>query len=345
MEGLVKSLGLIAKVEDVSERTVSAYWSNFGNEDFDGDIIVKGAFKKTITDRSNENPVLFLKNHNFNNHISTAHELIEDSKGLLARYKLPNTTQGNDALEMYKAGFYNQHSIGFKTIQQDKESGANYIKEIKLFEGSVVPFGANPRTPMVSITKSLKFHYDTVPNSLQEEYNDAVNLMKSWKGSDGGFLEIQVKALLLESFIKDAQTTIEPTIEPSTETITTRERIELKGIEWSVYEAFSDEQKECVDLCQSLSYKIKEVAAACGVAQLNPLLKVHAEVILTHAITQIAYLESTEKGMMTGDNSPEINEVPATKSITDPLEGSQPIEEITALELFIKSLNTPNNGH
>lgn len=73
MEGIIKSLGLIAKVEDVSERTVSAYWSNFGNKDFDGDIIVKGAFKKTISDRSKENPILFLKNHNFDNHISTAH--------------------------------------------------------------------------------------------------------------------------------------------------------------------------------------------------------------------------------------------------------------------------------
>lgn len=338
MEGIIKSLGLIAKVEDVSERTVSAYWSNFGNEDFDGDIIVKGAFKKTITDRSNENPVLFLKNHNFNNHISTAHELTEDSKGLLARYKLPNTTQGNDALEMYKAGFYNQHSIGFKTLQQDKEKGANYIKEIKLFEGSVVPFGANPLTPMVSITKSLKFHYDTVPNSLQEEYDNAINLMKSWKGSDEAFLEIQVKALLLESFIKDSLTTVTPTINPLVQPLTTRERIELKGMDYSEYESLSDEQKECADLCQTLEYSIKQVAAACGVAQLNALAKVHAEVILTHAIDQIAYLESVEKTMMIeGDDSQENNPMPEMKSITDPLEGSQPNEE-TALELFIKSL-------
>lgn len=340
MEGLVKSLGLIAKVEDVSERTVSAYWSNFGNEDFDGDIIVKGAYKKTITDRSNENPVLFLKNHNFNNHISTAHELIEDSKGLLARYKLPKTTQGNDALEMYKAGFYNQHSVGFKSIQQEKENGVNYIKEIKLFEGSVVPFGANPLTPMVSITKTFKFHYDTVPNSLQEEYDNAMNLMKSWKGSDEAFLEIQVKALLLESYMKEsALTTITPTIEPAVQPITTRERIELKGIDWTTYESFTDEQKECVDLCQSLEYKIKEVAAACGIAQLNPIAKIHAEVILTYAIEQIAYLESVEKGMMTGDNSQENNLMPEMKSITDPSGDSQPSEE-TALELFIKSLNT-----
>ena len=340
MEGLVKSLGLIAKVEDVSERTVSAYWSNFGNEDFDGDIIVKGAYKKTITDRSKENPILFLKNHNFNNHISTAHELIEDSKGLLARYKLPNTTQGNDTLEMYKAGFYNQHSVGFKSIQQEKENGVNYIKEIKLFEGSVVPFGANPLTPMVSITKSFKFHYDTVPNSLQEEYDNAVTLMKSWKGSDEAFLEIQVKALLLESYIKEsALTTITPTIDPVIQPITTRERIELKGIDYNTYESFTDEQKECVDLCQSLSYRIKEVAAACGVAQLNLLSKVHADVIMTYAIDQIAYLESAGNAMMTGDNSQAINLMPETKSITDPMEGSQP-SEMLALELFIKSLNT-----
>ena len=334
MEGIIKSLGLIAKVEDVSERTVSAYWSNFGNKDFDGDIILKGAFKKTINDRSKENPILFLKNHNFDNHISTAHEVFEDSKGLLARYKLPNTTQGNDTLEMYKEGFYNQHSIGFKTLQQDRENDANYIKEIKLFEGSVVPFGANNLTPMVSITKSLQFHYDTVPNSLQEEYDNAVRLMKCWKGSDEAFLEIQVKALLLESYMKDTETGKQAPIQ----TKSIRERIELKGMDWNTYEAFSDEQKECYELCQTIEYKIKEVAGVCGIAQLNPLAKVHAEIILGHAIDQIAYLETAEKAMMMGDDSPEENQMPVIKSTTHPMEVSEPIEETTALQELIKSL-------
>ena len=334
MEGIIKSLGLIAKVEDVSERTVSAYWSNFGNKDFDGDIIVKGAFKKTITDRSKENPILFLKNHNFNNHISSPHEVVEDSKGLLARYKLPNTTQGNDTLEMYKEGFYNQHSIGFKTIQQDREKGANYIKEIKLFEGSVVPFGANPLTPMVSITKSLKFHYDTVPNSLQEEYDNAMRLMKSWKGSDEAFLEIQVKALLLESFMKDSEATKQEPVEIKS----IRERIELKGMDWNTYEALPDEQKECFDLCQTIEQRIKDVAASCGIAQLNPLAKVHAEIILGHAIEQIAYLENAEKAMGMGDDSQEENSEMPDMKFTDPLKGSQPTNQPTALEELIKSL-------
>ena len=332
MEGIIKSLGLIAKVEDVSERTVSAYWSNFGNKDFDGDIIVKGAFKKTISDRSKENPILFLKGHNFDNHISTPHEVIEDSKGLLARYKLPNTTQGNDCLEMYKEGFYNQHSIGFKTIQQDKENDANFIKEIKLFEGSVVPFGANPLTPMVSITKSLQFHYDTVPNSLQEEYDNAIRLMKCWKGSDEAFLEIQVKALLLESYMK------EPVITDPIQAKSTRERIELKGMKWDEYQALSEEKQTAISFLGNVEYSLKSIAGYCGVGLLETETEQFATDILPMCKTINDYIEIAETAVLSGTGMIDNDQMPEIKSTTEPLKGIQPIEETTALQELIKSL-------
>ena len=156
--------------------------------------------------------------------------------------------------------------------------------------------------------------------------------MKSWKGSDDAFLEIQVKVLLLDSYMKEAKTPEPITVK------STRERIELKGMDWNTYEAFSDEQKECYELCQTIEYKIKEVAGVCGIAQLNPLAKVHAEIILGHAIDQIAYLETAEKAMMMGDDSQEENQMPEMKSTTHPMEVSEPIEETTALQELIKSL-------
>jgi uncharacterized protein len=336
MEGLIKSLGLIAKVEDVSERTISAYWSSFGNKDYDNDIIVKGAFKKTITDRSKENPILFLKNHNFDNHISTAHELIEDSKGLLARYKLPNTTQGNDTLEMYKEGFYNQHSIGFKTLQQDKESDANYIKEVKLFEGSVVPFGANPQTPMVSITKSLKLHYDTVPNALQEEYDNAMRIMKSWKGSDEAFLEIQVKALLLESYMKE----LDPPKEPI-EIKSFRERIELKGMIWDDYQRLPEEKQCAINFLSTIEYFSKAIAGKCGEGLMDVETEQFAMDISPMCKNIYNYLEKAEDAVLNGTGiieTEESDDMTGIKSNTDPLKGSQPKDEMTALEAFTKSL-------
>jgi HK97 family phage prohead protease len=340
MEGLIKSLGLISKVEDVSDRTISAYWSAFGNKDYDDDVMVKGAFKKTITDRSKENPVLFLKNHNFNNHISTAHELIEDSKGLLARYKLPNTTQGNDSLEMYKEGFYNQHSIGFKIIQQDKESDANYIKEVKLFEGSVVPFGANPLTPMVSITKSLKFHYDTVPNSLQEEYDNAMRIMKSWKGSDESFLEIQVKALILESYMKD----LNNTPQPETKEVT-RERIELKGMNYEDYQKLPEEKQTAYDFINTVEYHVKCIAGECGKSLLYQETYKFANDILAHCKSMNDYLETAEDAVLNGttviENESEEEQasyMPKMTANTDPLYSSQPKGATTGLEELTKSL-------
>jgi uncharacterized protein len=145
----IKNSGL---VQDVNGRIITGYLSNFGNVDFDNDIIEKGAFSKTITE--NKSGIFFLNQHNWKQPLAKFKVLQEDEKGLYFESEpIANTTYGNDVIELYKSGLVGEHSIGFSTIKADydKKAGLRTIKEVKLYEGSAVTLGANPQTPFLGI--------------------------------------------------------------------------------------------------------------------------------------------------------------------------------------------------
>ena len=68
-----------AQFKDIDEAKglVSGYLSVFDNVDSDGDVIVKGAFKKTLTE--NRQRIAYLWQHQINNPIGKFMELNEDS--------------------------------------------------------------------------------------------------------------------------------------------------------------------------------------------------------------------------------------------------------------------------
>lgn len=144
---------------EVANRTVSGYLASFGNKDSDSDIILKGAFSKSLNDRgvgsSTARKISFLYQHDMTKPIGRFTTLVEDEKGLYFEAELDNIPLANDVLEQYKSGTLNQHSIGFRYLKDkvdyNKELDAFMIKEVDLFEGSVVTMGANENTPFMGI--------------------------------------------------------------------------------------------------------------------------------------------------------------------------------------------------
>jgi hypothetical protein len=61
-------------------------------------------------------------------------------------------------IKMYNEGLINQHSIGFATVKSefDNNTDIRTIKELKLYEGSAVLWGANPDTPTLEMMKSIE---------------------------------------------------------------------------------------------------------------------------------------------------------------------------------------------
>lgn len=201
MNGLLEYKSIfngVVKDIDKTSRTVTGYFSAYGNVDSDNDIIEKGAYTKTINERSQE--VFFLYNHNWDYLMdkgSRSLKLIDDSFGLGFEAKIADTNMGRDLLVYYEEGLVKEHSVGFQTTKSIKENnGVRVIKEIKLWEGSAVPLGANSSTPFNGFKSA---------NTIKEANDYIVKITKLLRNgnlTDDGFtqLEFALKQLQLESY-------------------------------------------------------------------------------------------------------------------------------------------------
>jgi HK97 family phage prohead protease len=149
-----------ANVKDVDSKKgeVSGYFSAFGMVDSDGDIMMPGAFKRSIQDWGPEakGRVKHLLNHDPSQPLGKIMELKEDSYGLYYRSQVGTHRLGQDFIKMVESGLIGEHSIGFRTLREQKAGESNEIYEVMLFEGSsLTAWGANEYTPILGI-KSLE---------------------------------------------------------------------------------------------------------------------------------------------------------------------------------------------
>lgn len=200
-ELIYKSSGTgFIKDVDTSTLTVSGYYSTFGNVDSDGDIMLNGCYTKTIMESGpkGKNRIMHLLQHDRWQPLGKPSVLIEDAKGLYFETKLIDTSYGSDAIKLYEAGVITEHSVGFNTIKSDTKDGFNEIKEVRLWEGSSVTWGANElalvtgmkgedsmayiENEIKRITKGLKTNgltdemYISLELSLKDIYQIAYNL-------------------------------------------------------------------------------------------------------------------------------------------------------------------------
>jgi len=181
---------------DIKQGIVTGYLSHFGSVDNDGDVIMQGAFTKSINENGPNGTkfIKYLQDHDKNKAVGVFSELKEDNTGLYYEAKIGRHAAGKDYLLMVEDGIINQHSIGFKRIQQDIKSDAKYIKEIKLYEGSGLQFWAsNGNTPILGV----KDMFDLV------EHLQILNKgLKSGQYSDAGFLAIETEIGIVNETIK-----------------------------------------------------------------------------------------------------------------------------------------------
>lgn len=122
----------------------SGYAAVFGNRDSGDDIIEKGAFSKTIREDFDRIKILALHNDCWLP-VGKPIELREDEKGLFIRGKISDTSMGRDIQTLLKDGVLNELSIGYDAVafDFDSETGVRHLKEIRLWEVSVVTWAMN----------------------------------------------------------------------------------------------------------------------------------------------------------------------------------------------------------
>lgn len=144
-----KSFAIEELKADDAARTVEGFGSTFGNTDSYGDIVVPGAFAKSIASRK---PAM-LWQHRSDQPIGVWDELEETKKGLRLKGRILPTQLGNDAYTLAKEGALTGLSIGFNTKKYEIDEGKKVRKltEVELFEVSLVTFPANEKATITTV--------------------------------------------------------------------------------------------------------------------------------------------------------------------------------------------------
>ena len=188
---------------------VKGYGSYFGNKDSDNDVIMKGAYKKTI--KENGERVKYLYQHNMIQPIGKMKELYEDDKGLVFVAEIAKTQLGKDVVELMKSGILTENSVGIMPIQKENKRDYREITEVKLYEISAVTLAANEEAKILDVKGNVDYE------KLTKRYDNICKIIRKGDISDdlGYALEAEVlklKSLFIE-FTKPTDLVTLPNVE------------------------------------------------------------------------------------------------------------------------------------
>ena len=172
MENLLQHKATKFQVESFDDQTriVKGYASVFSNKDSDKDVILKGAFNRSIKalGPNGADRIKLLAQHKLDRPIGKMVVLKEDSNGLYMEAKFGTHRDGDDYYKMTKEGILNEFSVGFQAIQKKaNDDGGNDISEIKLWEVSMVTIAANDE----AVVTDVKSHdpFSTLIKQVEDE--------------------------------------------------------------------------------------------------------------------------------------------------------------------------------
>lgn len=193
MEHLYKSFEMKA---DADNGTISGYFSTYDREpDSYGDVIAEGAFTETIKAREESgHPFPLCWNHDLDQIIGKVDSIEDTEKGPLMTASFFNTQLAQEKREIVKSGVVYQFSFAYDIkdagqVTLEDGTKANELRELDLFEVSIVPIPANQNAVMTEVKseepevkagrRNRKSDEDTIKeiislaNSLLDEVNDA----------------------------------------------------------------------------------------------------------------------------------------------------------------------------
>ena len=135
---------------DEGEGIFSGYGAVFENIESGGDIIEQGAFTKTLAEGWERVKILALHSDSCLP-IGRPIELREDENGLYISARISDTAMGRDVKILLKDHVLNELSIGYDPVIFDyDENGIRHLREVKLWEVSVVTWAMNPEAVITS---------------------------------------------------------------------------------------------------------------------------------------------------------------------------------------------------
>ena len=165
------NLTIPLKIKQLSEREFSGHGSIFGNEDLGGDVVVPGAFKRSLAQhrKTKSLPQMFWM-HDPSRVPGKWVSMGEDQDGLKVKGVLAETPLGDEIHTLLEMDAVRGLSIGYRTVDQDyDDEGRRLIKEVDLWEVSVVSLPMNPLAQVAHVKSQLSAMGEYVPTSREFE--------------------------------------------------------------------------------------------------------------------------------------------------------------------------------
>jgi len=238
---------ILVKDIDLQKRTVTGLYNAYNYLDSSNDVLIPGVAAKSISDRGPAgNSIEKIKHalfHDLTKLPGKITTLVEKEVefigrkifGLYFETAMSQSTDGTDTLIKYQEKIYDNHSIGYRynnlmyidpeskewnmwlsiLLNPEKAIADGYmfiVKEITLWEGSTVGFGANKLTPYMGVKSNDK---QLVQMKLYERMDGLTKQLKNGTVSDKSMqlfeLQIaQIKQMISESF--EIETSLKDTL-------------------------------------------------------------------------------------------------------------------------------------
>jgi len=165
------NLTIPLQIKKLTDREFEGHGSIFGNEDLGGDVVVPGAFKRTLAQhrKTGSLPQMFWM-HDPSRVPGKWLTMKEDKEGLKVKGTLAETPLGDEIRTLLQMDAVKGLSIGYRTIDQDFDNdGRRLLKEIELWEVSVVSLPMNPLAEVAHAKSQLSATGEYVPTPREFE--------------------------------------------------------------------------------------------------------------------------------------------------------------------------------
>ncbi len=159
--------------------TISGYASVFGNRDLGGDVVVEGAFAKSLRDHGM--PALLFNHQMGQPPLGVVVDAKEHKRGLWIKAELPRDdtfVSGRIIPQLKKRGLKGM-SIGYQVLEKEHRNDARYLKQIRLFEVSVVN---TPMNPLAAVETVKSFDRGRLDLTLEEVAQEMQRLARMVRG-------------------------------------------------------------------------------------------------------------------------------------------------------------------
>ena len=160
------------EVKNLKNKEFDGHGSIFGNEDLGGDIVLPGAFNATLADHREKGtlPQMFWM-HDPSRVPGKWLSMGEDSNGLKVKGVLADTPLGDEIHTLLTMEAVKGLSIGYRVVEDDwTKDGQRLLKQVDLWEVSVVSLPMNPLAQVVHAKSQLSQRGEYVPTAREFEH-------------------------------------------------------------------------------------------------------------------------------------------------------------------------------